>query len=361
MNQNINFQPHPMANVTPHRIEDGSVIYRYLNWRGSEYQNMIVSSDGDIFRPDGKLVSSHIVNGRKYVAVDFIDNKRMEVRIDYIVAYTYLGMINDAIRLVHINELLNDNRVSNLKWVRKCEIEQKYIEMGIINQDGIVTEKWAPCRTEYSPDLGYQVSNLGRVIKADGTPVNVVIQNGYKVFFYLDRHNKNTRCKMVHIAVAEAFLPNPNPEKYNVVNHIDGNKSNAAVYNLEWVTLGDNTEHAYITGLHQSHANEIDKIYQVCSLLQEGKLSHVEIAEKTGINVKTVSDIYRGHRWADVSKDFNFPGKRWTPEIKERIAIMISKGFQGRQIADALHTDYDQPFISLYERTRRKLKADGLI
>ena len=119
MNQNINFQPHPMANVTPHRIEDGPVTYRYLNWRGSEYQNMIVSSDGDIFRPDGKLVSSHIINGRKYVVVDFIDNKKMETRIDYIVAYTYLGMINDAIRLVHINELLNDNRVSNLKWVRK--------------------------------------------------------------------------------------------------------------------------------------------------------------------------------------------------------------------------------------------------
>lgn len=52
----------------------------------------------------------------------------------------------------------------------------------------------------------------------------------------------------VHRLVAEAFIPNPDnlPE----VNHIDGNRSNNAVHNLEWVSHADNMRHAYATGLN---------------------------------------------------------------------------------------------------------------
>ena len=55
----------------------------------------------------------------------------------------------------------------------------------------------------------------------------------------------------IHRLVAETFIENNNPFKTQV-NHIDGNKDNNCVENLEWVTPFENNQHAWKTGLHRT-------------------------------------------------------------------------------------------------------------
>lgn len=54
----------------------------------------------------------------------------------------------------------------------------------------------------------------------------------------------------VHRAVAKAFIPNPDHKP--MVNHIDGNKENNTLNNLEWVTCSENHRHAFDTGLRNN-------------------------------------------------------------------------------------------------------------
>lgn len=64
-------------------------------------------------------------------------------------------------------------------------------------------------------------------------------ENGYKYY----RLSKNNQKKMfyAHRLVAETFINNPN--NLPIVNHIDGNKLNNNIENLEWVSYSDNTKH----------------------------------------------------------------------------------------------------------------------
>ena len=53
----------------------------------------------------------------------------------------------------------------------------------------------------------------------------------------------------VHTLVAQTYVNNPDPMNKKYVNHIDGNKHNNHADNLEWVTAGENQQHAYQIGL----------------------------------------------------------------------------------------------------------------
>ena len=113
---------------------------------------------------------------------------------------------------------------------------------------------------EWRPIVGfegeYEISSIGRVRSLDreiifndrrkrlfrGKVIAVNINpNGYKAVG-LSRHHKNIN-KYIHKLVAESFIDNPN--NYNVVNHIDGNKLNNCYTNLEWTTFSNNSLHSY--------------------------------------------------------------------------------------------------------------------
>jgi hypothetical protein len=100
----------------------------------------------------------------------------------------------------------------------------------------------------------YQISNLGRVKslpkkRINGTNFYIQKECIKKLQLKTNRYLgctlvKNHKLKnvLVHRLVAETFIANPN--KYDQVNHIDCNKLNNSVANLEWCTQEMNLEHA---------------------------------------------------------------------------------------------------------------------
>src|SRR5699024_4237076 len=77
----------------------------------------------------------------------------------------------------------------------------------------------------------------------------------YRVLLYKDGVGKQF---LVHRILMETFVPNP--LKKEQVNHIDGDKTNNDLNNLEWVTKSENQLHAYATGLQKVNVTEAHKV-----------------------------------------------------------------------------------------------------
>lgn len=100
----------------------------------------------------------------------------------------------------------------------------------------------------------YMISNLGNVLSKvpnNGKPKKKIMKQSICSSGYMKvvlSKNGNHKQHMIHRLVAKAFIPNP--ENKETVNHIDGNKKNNCVDNLEWNTYSENLKHAYKNGLN---------------------------------------------------------------------------------------------------------------
>lgn len=95
----------------------------------------------------------------------------------------------------------------------------------------------------YLVDYGVSVDKNGNVYRNGAILKTSRDYKGYpRVVFKEGDKIKNFR---VHRLVAIAYVPNP--DNLPVVNHIDGDKENCRVENLEWCSIKENTVHAYRT------------------------------------------------------------------------------------------------------------------
>ena len=92
----------------------------------------------------------------------------------------------------------------------------------------------------------YLINKDGEIYsKKSNKTLSKKINNGYEAIQLWEKGKRYD--KKVHRLLAENFIPNPN--KYNVVNHKDGNKRNNSLDNLEWCTTRENNIHAIKNGL----------------------------------------------------------------------------------------------------------------
>jgi len=102
----------------------------------------------------------------------------------------------------------------------------------------------------------YEVSDAGDVfsVRTGRMMKSSMTSHGYmRVVIQVDGKQSMKHC---HRLVAEAFIPNP--DNLPQVNHIDGNRLNNHVSNLEWCTPSENLKHAYRTGLKKRKLTDED-------------------------------------------------------------------------------------------------------
>lgn len=94
-----------------------------------------------------------------------------------------------------------------------------------------------------------QISNTGKVRQAKTKKIYKTQLMKYEQFSPYVNGKKS--CILIHRLVGETFISNP--ENKPQLNHIDGNKHNNHVSNLEWVTGKENVRHAFRMGLSKSN------------------------------------------------------------------------------------------------------------
>lgn len=157
----------------------------------------------------------------------------------------------------------------------------------------------------------FYISNIGRIKSASreltypsrcGNPVTRMTKEKMLVlrptrYGYIQTnlaHNGVNTMWFVHRLVAIAFIPNP----YNFphVNHIDGDKTNNSVENLEWITPKENIAHAISTGLLKRGANsKCAKLTweEVRHIRNNTKLTRQELALLYEVNVTTIVNVIK--------------------------------------------------------------------
>lgn len=111
----------------------------------------------------------------------------------------------------------------------------------------------------------------------------------------------------VHRLVAIYFIPNPN--HYSMVNHIDGNKTNNCVSNLEWCSNKYNIQHAFNHKLeipiygenHYKHKLTVKDVITILRRLSNHE-SLSKIAKDYNVTKQTISGILRNKTWKCIDR-----------------------------------------------------------
>lgn len=217
----------------------------------------------------------------------------------------------------------------------------------------------------------YCLSTDGDVfsLKSNRLLIGWVNVSGYRTLALTDDSGVVQQNVSLHRLVAKTFIENDDPENKTQVNHIDGNKLNNCVNNLEWSTPKDNTQHANDIGLRKPtfltdlnkipNADEIihdwtsslsyadvteDEVHKVCSLLQEG-YRVCDVSRMTAIDRRFIQALRDNDklRWSNIVKTYDFSKikrkEKTSPETVIEICKRLEAGFGVLEISRDLNVD----------------------
>ena len=153
----------------------------------------------------------------------------------------------------------------------------------------------------------YKISNYGRVYSVKNNSIinGYITKKGYhRVNLY---KNGKSHSYAIHRLVALHFIPNPGQK--NEVNHINGNKSNNKVENLEWVTNKENIDYTYKYSMSKAQ-KKVAKIDKNNNVILEIFVSLAEAGRQTNSKYQNISRCcknknytHNGFKWIFATED----------------------------------------------------------
>mgnify|MGYP003705812295 CR=1 FL=1 len=252
-------------------------------------------------------------------------------RLHYLIAITYLSNPENKQTINHIDKNRENNKLSNLEWSTHKEQREHQQQFNPPNYNGKSkkgisdlsdideNEKWKLISVnELFKDYEYyEISNYGRLKYKIQSKYKITMgsksSDGYRMA-RLKGNSNNKFSTSIHRLVAILFIPKPENKSY--VNHIDGNRENNNISNLEWTTPSENSQHAHDTNLISSKKkiyqldennkiiNEFESLVKAYEYLNktilngnnEGKFGHLS----TALNLYNKQDVSRkckGYYW----------------------------------------------------------------
>lgn len=174
----------------------------------------------------------------------------------------------------------------------------------------------------------YQISNYGNVKTLYGRYKQCVFKkpfvrkDGY-VVINLIKDKKQTTF-YIHRLVASHFLVANNPEDIEI-NHIDGNKQNNTLSNLEWCTSSQNSLHSYSTGLSKKGSDRPssklteEHVRSIPSLLRDG-YTIKRISKEFNVSTTAIHHVLTGRSFGYLNIDFGYTFKKYNNKDNTEIS-----------------------------------------
>lgn len=194
-------------------------------------------------------------------------------------------------------------------------------------------------------ETDYSVSTEG-VVRKDTTNY-VLTQSSQQDYKFVTLFIKGKQKRMrVHRMVAETFIDNPENKPY--VNHINGNRGDNNVENLEWVTPSENTQHAVATGLFNSSRAKAVIQYNLNGDQMATFESASEAARQTGGSQSKITMCCRRQR--QTANDYQW---RYYDDIQD-VTKVEKKFITGKRVAQC---DEDGNILNIYPSFKAAAEA----
>lgn len=198
-----------------------------------KYPGFSINKRGDLRNDStGKLMKRNRVNDEINYNYSFSCNGKVyRKQVKLLVAEQFIENPDNKKYVVNIDGNPENCCVENLRWSnRKYAIDEDALDENT---------KWYPM--DNAPN--YEINKNGQVRhKIKGNVLKPTLAKDGYLYYTLHNYNGKVRRYGAHTLVARQFLPNP--ENKEVINHIDENRQNCKLENLEWLTHEENSRHA---------------------------------------------------------------------------------------------------------------------
>lgn len=290
------------GDTEPCYLSEGLKKFRILN--GYEMVPLAKDSKTNWFLVHRLIALAFLENPENLPVVHHIDHNRLNNHIENLVWVTHKTNSEEASKAGRLIKIPNEKKTKSV--LPQPEVPEFYSDNSLKLDDEI----WLDIK---GYENKYKISNHGRVIslKRRYVPNNKLrkptIWKNKKNDSYLYiglTDGEESKIFTLHRLVALHFLENPNnlPE----VNHKNGNKLDANVKNLEWITCQDNIIHALENNLNTSRGENSpftklteSKVLEIRKLYKEG-LTTYRLEKMFGVKYYTIKAIVDRKSWKHI-------------------------------------------------------------